>query len=411
MISSLLLTSLLAATPAPASTQGPLAIRVGHAESITQGTLEHAVILIEDGKITAVGEDLPIEDGITILDRPDWVVTPGLVNCYSRMGLSSRAGNQFEPQLQASAELVSVSFLYGRVLEHGVTTLGLVPAGSGITGQAVAIRTKGSTPAGLILKEGAYLTLALQTNAGSKKAWLKGFDSVISYQEGVEKEREKFDKKASKKKKKKKSKSKKKDDKAAEFTPKPPGEKVKPFNDVLEGRLSALVNIRKASDWLHLQDVIGDNEFDFSLRCPLRNDIDLYEVKEAIGETGLHFVTTPTITLQVGTNRARNLPAELAAAGAKLAFVPSRDSSAAYDTFMFEVGQLVSEGLSREDAFYALTLGPATVLGVADQLGSLDVDKTANLILWDGDPFEPTTKIQAVMLDGQWVFEEDDATE
>lgn len=405
MIASFFLTSVLAATPAPAPTQGIVAIRVGRAESITQGSLEHAVILVEGDTITAIGEDLPIEPGIPILDRPDWVVTPGIVNCYSRMGLTGRAGNQFEPQMRASAELIGVSSLYSTVLEKGVTTLGLVPAGSGITGQSVAIRTKGSTPADLILRDGSYLTMTLATNAGSKKALQKGLDSVTDYEEKTEKDREKWEKKNSKKKKSKK------DDKE-EFEPKPPAAKVAPFVDFVAGDLPGLFNIRKASDWLHLQDVIGEyDQLNYALRCLMRDDIDLYEVKQAIGEHALHVVTTPAITLQVGTRRARNIPAELVKEGAQLAFVPRSDSSRAYDDYRYDIGGLVAEGLTRNDAFYGMTLGPATVLGVDDLVGSLDVDKHANLILWDGDPFEPSTKVQAVMLEGEWVFEEDGATE
>ena len=59
---------------------GLLAIRVGKAETIAHGTIEHAVILIEDGKITAIGQDLPIERGIPVLDRPHWTAMPGLVH-------------------------------------------------------------------------------------------------------------------------------------------------------------------------------------------------------------------------------------------------------------------------------------------------------------------------------------------
>ncbi|MEX1025004.1 MAG: amidohydrolase family protein [Planctomycetota bacterium] len=412
MISSFLLFSLLVAAPAPAPAQGIVAIRVGRAESIASGTLEHAVILVEGNTITAIGEDLPIEPGIPILDRPDWVVTPGLVNCYSRLGLTSRAGNQFEPHVLASQELTEVNSALGQVLELGVTTLGLVPPGAGITGQAVAIRTKGSKPADLVLQDRAFLALSLETNSSSKKALRRGFEGVDDYQGKVDKERAKFDKKNDSKKSKSKSKDKDEDKDKDEFKPPTPDEKVKPFLDVREGRLSALVNIRKASDWLHLRDVISEEkDMRYHLRCPLSDDIDLYEVKDAIGELALHFVTTPTITQQVGTRRERNLPAELTTAGAKLVFVPASDSVRSHETYVKEVAYLVSKGLDAEAAYYGLTLGPATVLGVEDRVGSLEVGKHANLVLWNGDPFEPGTEIQAVMLEGAWVHEEDGATE
>ena len=87
----MLITIALAATPLLAPDL--LAIRVGRAETISNGTLEHAVILIEGGKIATVGEDLVVERGIPVIDKPDWVVMPGLVNAYSRLGLDGRGSS------------------------------------------------------------------------------------------------------------------------------------------------------------------------------------------------------------------------------------------------------------------------------------------------------------------------------
>ena len=66
----------------------------------------------------------------------------------------------------------------------------------------------------------------------------------------------------------------------------------------------------------------------------------------------------------------------------------------------FHVGHLVKAGLDRQAALAAMTLEPAQVLGLAERLGSIEKGKDANLILWNGDPFEPETQIQAVMLEG-----------
>ena len=151
----------LALTPLAAGSPGDdlLAIRVGKAETISDGTLEHAVILVENGKIVAIGEDLIIERGIPILDRPDWVVTPGLVNCVPRAGLDGRGGRSFDPQQRAAAEIYAGQDIYADLLAAGVTTLGLVPAGNGIPGQAVAVRTRGNTPAEMILVAGHSVIL------------------------------------------------------------------------------------------------------------------------------------------------------------------------------------------------------------------------------------------------------------
>ena len=111
---ALLLASLSA--PALAATAPDLfAIKVGKAETVSHGTIEHAVILVEDGKIVTIGQDLPIEEGIPVLDLERWTVMPGLVNAYSRLGMDSRAGDEFNPQLSAADEIYPTAAEYDQV--------------------------------------------------------------------------------------------------------------------------------------------------------------------------------------------------------------------------------------------------------------------------------------------------------
>ena len=136
--------ALVAAISAPTFAGETMAIRVGRAETVTKGVIEHAVILVEDGKIVVVGEDLPVERGIPVLDRPEWTVVPGFVNCYSRLGCDSEGGDDNSPDVMTSDELWPKAAAYKEVVTYGVTTLGLYPAGNGISGQAVAVRPLGA---------------------------------------------------------------------------------------------------------------------------------------------------------------------------------------------------------------------------------------------------------------------------
>lgn len=429
MILQPLVSGLLALAAAPPGPSGSdlLALRVGRAETVSGGTLEHAVVLVEDGKIVAIGEDLPIERGIPILERPEWVVTPGLVNCHSRMGMDGRAGRDFEPQVDASGELLAGQDVYEDLLEAGVTTLALYPPGTGIPGQAVTVRPKGDTADEMIVAKGAYLLIHLQSSEASKKMLRDAFEKLDEYDEKVAKAREKWEKELEKQKKKKKSsksKSKKDDDEKKDdedgdkeadekdavpevFTPPEPDEKVKPFLDLREGRLTAMVSIRKAADYLHLLDVIEDEDpFPWFLHAPLRDDIDYYEVAERIGERELRIVMNAEVTLQPGSRRERNLPAEMARAGAKLALLPENDTLRSHEEWMHDVGRLIASGLDRDAALAAVTLEAARALGLDERLGSLEEGKDANMVFWNGDPFEPSTRIEAVMLEGRFVVGE-----
>lgn len=420
-----------AAVPAtPAATGGGLvAIRVGRAETVSQGAIEHAVILVGDGKILALGEDLPVERGVRVLDRPGWTAMPGLVNCYSRAGMDGEAGSGFSPSAEALAELYPRQDVYRDLLELGVTTMGLYPAGTGVPGMAVAIRPRGATTDAMVLSPHVYLKAFLESDPSSKKTLRKGFESVDEYEEKVEKARQKWEKdqeKKAKKKKKPKKEDEKEEDKSPgdeddkddggeageggdTFVPPAPDPDIVPFVELRAGRLPALFRLQKASDYLHLLDVIEDEEeMVWHLRVPLRNDVDLFHVADKIGERELTVVLDPRKTFQPNSMRYRNIPAEIAAAGGHVALIPLSDDVEGHREWLSEVGSLIPSGLEREDALASVTLAPSRVLGLEERLGSLDVGKDANLVFFDGDPFEPSTRVQAVLLEGEFVFERSD---
>lgn len=423
---SLALAAALAAVPlsggAAAASGDILAIRVGRAETVSQGTIQHAVVLVEDGKITAIGQDLPIDRGIPILDRPGWTVMPGLVHPYSRLGLDGRGSNGFNPEVVPTAELYSMDPVYADALERGVTTLGLYPAGTGVSGQAIVVRPAGDERDEMVVSESAYLMVQFNADSRSKKMIRDGFKKVDEHDEKTEKAREKWEKEVEKAKKKKKDDKKddkkdekssaladdeeKKDEGPGPFVPPEPDAKVVPFQALRAGELRALVAISGAGEYLHWLDAVGEEEFGWDLRVPLTRSIDIYEVAEKIGERKLRVVMEPEISLQPGTMRQRNLPAELARAGARVVLIPRRDSISAIEDWLTGVGTVVAAGLERDMALRAVTLEPAELLGLGETHGSLDVGKAANLIFFDGDPLEPSSRLQAVMLEGEFVMGE-----
>lgn len=397
----MLLTSLVlgSATLLATPTEPDLfALRVGTAETISQGTIPNAVILVESGRIVMVGEDLPVERGIPTLDFPDAVVMPGIIGSRSRIGMSGRAGTDIAPELSAAFEVDPTSGAFGQVLEHGVTTLGLYPSGGGVPGVGIAVRTKGSSLDAMLLAEPSYLTMYMSSNEGSKRLIDKSFELVDDYMEDVEKEREKFEKA----KEKEKSKSKREE---MVFEPPVPDEKTLPMVRLVTGDLRAVMGIRKASDYLHLMDVLErrDYEFEFDVQASLFDDGDLFYVADRLGESGRRMIVNPAITQHPGTRRERNLPKELNDAGCPLAFVPTSDSPSGYESLLVDVANLVRYGLDRQVALRGLTLEGAHVLGLEDDLGSIDAGKYANLLLFDGDPFAVETELLGVMLEGDFV--------
>jgi len=404
MMLSTLLTGLLA-LPGSLPVNDVVALRVGRTETVSHGTLEHAVILVEDGKIVAIGEDLAVGRGIPILDCPDWVATPGLIDCSTRTGMTKRGSGAFLPQAQASKEIYARQDIWQDILETGVTTLGLAAVGNGIPGKTVAVRPKGDTPAEMILADDVYLTINIQSNATSKKMLRGAFEKLAKYDEKVEKAKAKWQKAKDKADKKKKKEDKEKADPGPFVAPTPgPAEAV--FLALRNKELSAMMRLRKSSDYLHMLDVIEDQDIDWFLHLSLRNDVDFYEIAERVGKQALRVVMPASITLMPNTRRERNIAADMQRAGAKLVLLPRADNLAFHRSWPQDVGLLIAQGLDRDAALAGMTLEAAHVLGLEERLGSLDVDKDANIVLWDGDPFEPETQIKAVLLEGEVVFGE-----
>jgi hypothetical protein len=436
----------LALTPSSAATtisatSGLLAIKVGRAETVAKGTIEHAVILIEAGKIVTIGEDLPIERGIPVLDRPLWTVTPGFVDAYSRLGLDSEGGDDMSADVHASAELYPQSEEYKEEVKYGITTLGLYPAGNGIPGQAVAVKPVGKTAEEMKLQDPAYLKIILRATPASKKFLQDGFKKADDYAEKEKKAKEKWDKEQEKKKKapakkddEKKSEDKKSEEKKDEaksdeskpkeeskessgdtYVPPEPDPKTKPFLDLRSGKLRALVSITSAAEYLHLIDALGKEKLAFDLRIPVSRELDVYYVEkkkdydldvDGIADRKCRVVMEPSLSFVPGTMRQRNLPAELAHAGARLVLIPRSDALPDHKAWLAHTGELVNAGLDKEAALRAMTLEPAELLGVEKRVGSLEKGKDANLVFLTGDPFQPSTRIQAVMIEGQVVFGE-----
>jgi imidazolonepropionase-like amidohydrolase len=112
-------------------------------------------------------------------------------------------------------------------------------------------------------------------------------------------------------------------------------------------------------------------------------------------------------TLEERVN-APKVAGKLAAAGIPFAF--SSGGITNWSDFLGNAGKAVSDGLSSDAAIKALTLAPAQILGVDQQLGSIEVGKIANLTVTKGNLFDEGTKIQTLFVDGREITPEAEAT-
>ncbi|MCP5022855.1 MAG: amidohydrolase family protein [bacterium] len=388
-----------------------LAIRAKTVYTGSGEVLNHAVILVDDGKIVTIGEDLPIERGIPVLELDDnQVVVPGFVQAYTRLGSTTRGRNGTDPQLIASAGFYPTSTLkqFG---EAGIVLAGYYPAGRGMPGQASAMRPLPADGTTFVAKASTYVKLITSSSKSEKDRIRSIYEEIEKFKTKAEKHKSKYDKakeKADKAAKKEKDKAKKKAilDKVGKFTALKPNSKEQAFIDMESGKLPALVSIGNAGTFLHFKDALGEKALSYSLRMPISLESDFANVKDDVGKAGLRVVMDPTISVNPGTRQQRNLPNEFVKAGARLVLIPRSDSSSGAQNWRKDVVNLIKAGLDEQVALSAMTLEPANLLGMGETHGSLEAGKVADLLILSGKPFEPASEIEAVMVDGTFVHGE-----
>jgi len=453
-------------TPGPALGADDLNGEPSYVVVMTGTDYEPGVVVIEDGKITAIGKDLEYPAAAKVVRAPQQTVMPGFVLARSRFGLRGYSRSGVNGDQKAADEVYLDEIDWRELLEAGVTTISYVPDGKGVTGSAAIFRTGGGEE-NRLLKDDAFLHVAPNWSSGGKKTLRDALSKAAQEIEKVEKARKEWEEKqeAAKKKKvqeanKEKPKDEEKDgeekggtwrrssagnrengkeEKPAEknsdkkksepeaFKPPKIDPKYQPLVDLIEKKegASMMVELDDASDLLHLDDVLeaydelahflffkprlerfGSERARFGYRFEyLRSDF--YHVVDRLGKRKARVVLSPLVHNLPDTTFRYNLMAELVRAGCEVSVVPRRDSRSELQRLRARLAELVRAGLDKDKALESLSLAPARAVGMGDRLGSLEKEKDADLVFFDGDPLDPHSRIERVMILGETVWEAD----
>ncbi len=386
---------------APAAAQ--VAVQAGMLHTVSGPPMEDAVVIAgADGRIEWVGpaSEADIPAGVEVLEAA--VVTPGLVDAHSVVGLSgalnSDAGQvrdqdqldrtaPIQPELRAVDAYDATETLVEWVRSYGVTTLhtGHGP-GALISGQTMIVKTRGRNveeatvaPARMLA---ATLGRAVASNFESPGTSSKGVAMLRAALIDAQAYRDRAQRAAA----------------GGADAPEPPARDLaqEALVRALDGELALLVTANTATEIaaaLRLQ-----REFGFDL--VLDGAAEAYLLLDEIRAAGVPVVVHPPMS------RVRNGSFETAArldeAGIPFAiqtgfegYVPKTR------VLLWEAAIAAANGLGRERALEAVTLGAARILGVDERVGSIEVGKDADLALFDGDPFEYTTHVCGVVIESE----------
>jgi imidazolonepropionase-like amidohydrolase len=360
--------------------------------------IANGVVLIEAGRIVAVGShsEIAVPQGWGVLNAV--VVTPGLVDAHSTVGLAGMLNvakgdkdeldktEAIQPGLRAIDAFNARDPLVAWVRGFGVTTVHVAPAaGSIIPGQTMVVKTAGKgadadvlLPVAMVaaaLGEGVYDTAPKAPTTRSKTAAMLRAELV--------KAREYSEKRA------------KDDDKKPAFSL-----NHEVLAAVLRGELPLMVTANRHHDILTALRLREEFGFKLILDSAAEAPVVLDEIKAA----GVAVFVHPTMSRPGGEreNVSMETAAKLRAAGIPIALQSGYEGYVPRTrVVLFEAAIAAARGLGQEAALSSITLDAARLIGVADRVGSLEKGKDADLALYDGDPFEYTTHCTNVVINGE----------
>jgi imidazolonepropionase-like amidohydrolase len=415
-----------AASQKPALAPAPLtAIRGGKVVTVSHGTIENGVVVMQDGKIAAVGPaSTAIPRGAKVIDAAGMWVYPGLFDSETRLGLSEiQAVDMTNDFNEPSDEIMPHMHVYDAF--HAETEHIPISRINGITNAIVAPGTRDTLPGQdsliqlwgpsgeemLLVKD---IALALNftgsqrrnesfanskfpsTRMGMAAQLRQTFLDALDYKQKWED----YNKNAAKPADEKKDGDKKEDSKKS-----PPKRdlKLEALLPYLEGQRPVIVHVEESTDLYTALNLAKE----FKLRVVLKGLTHAQINLDQIAATKFPVILGPIYENPKDDERydaVYKLPAELQKRGVKFAF-------ASYDLYAvvqprnlpYQAGYAVAWGLTWDQAMRGLTLNAAEIWGVADQLGSLDAGKTANVVVASGDPLDLKTDVKHVFIAGREV--------
>ena len=402
---------------ASAQSQPPSTIALTHAKifTLTGTPIENGTLVIRDGKIAAVGANVEVPAGAQVIDAKGLQIYPGLFDPITQMGMSEISAvnatvdttetGAYNPDVVAATAVFPSSEHIPVTRASGITEVLAVPDSGGfdsrgssgvIGGQASAISLSGWTINDMLIKRSVAMVISwpnIETRSFDFATFSRRDKPFTEAKQEYEKQVTELTEYL---------------DRARHYAQAMghggPADyqrdlKLEAMAPVIRGQLPVLVFADRARDIRNAIEFCDKQK----LKMILAGGAEAYKVKDLLRSKSIPVILRPTLSLPIDEDdaydRLLSQPAELSAAGVKFAF-GSFDNS-----FARRLGQqaanAVAYGLPYDEALKAVTVYPAEIFGVADQVGTLETGKLANIIVTNGDPLEITTDVKFLFIKGQ----------
>jgi hypothetical protein len=394
------------------------------------GRIENATLVLRGGKIEAVGPNVKIPDDARVLDARGLTIMPGILDPFREVTLAGgtpdtgpapvgggrrglqrggRGGGPGAAFTRVADNFYPYEPSYRALLRSGLTGLNLATTGYG---QAAVVRLTPGQPEGMLLNPDGYLYTSVTNETNSLDIVRNALETVVRVKQGGSLPT------------------------GAPATPPaggaqpPPGRgrrgggrfgggapafggpapalnatTLKLWQAVHEGKAPLFANAQNPAAIVHLLKVLQPyKEVRLVLVAPASS---LYETLDHLTGRPIRVIVSPGLSLKPNTRDRIAMARLLHEAGVEFAFAQpdTRELLATQDFPLFSVAYLVKSGLPRAAALEALTARPAALLGLDQVLGSVEPNKAANLLIFQGDPLDPASQLSQVLIEGRTVYE------
>ncbi len=375
---------------------------------VTGPALAGGSLLIEDGKIVGIGPSISAPDHARIIDATGKFVYPGLVAVMTSVGVTGYpgAGNDIDevgvstPHMDPYDAINPEDDCIEVTRMGGVTTVQTISGTrSVINGKSVVLNLGGDLAEDMLFKRYAAQIINIGARENGKyPSTLPGIIALL---------RDKFDKARDYAKKQSEG------PETIEAKPENAGSEAPAFKRSLE--MEALVPVVKGKvlvifitqDEVTVRKAIEIIE-EFKLKGVIQARSGIWKYLDRLAQAKIPVIWAGTTALPQRWepyDKNYHTAAALAAHGVTFAFDPGGWGPGNRNVRNLPVPASISvaHGLSEEDAIKAMTIHPARILGIADRIGSLEIGKVANVVVWTGSPIQLRSRIDTVIIEGKIV--------
>ncbi|MFW5786761.1 MAG: amidohydrolase [Halanaerobiales bacterium] len=368
-----------------------------------RGEIERGTILVKDGKIKEVGENVNIPENAEIIEAEGKFVIPGMIDAHTHLGVSeegvgwegadyNETSDPITPHLRGIDAINPNEEGLKDAYKGGITAAMTGPGSANVMGgENLVIKTRGKTVDKMIVKNPAGIKAAFGENP--KRVYNEQKKSPRTRMAVAAEMRKTLMQAEDYMVKKKKAKE---DNKPFERDI-----KMESVLRILNKELPLKAHAHRADDIMTILRIARE----FDIEVTLEHCTEGHKVAEEIAKSGFPAIVGPSMTTRSKVelkDRTYRTPAILAEAGVKVALM-SDHPVVPINYLPLYAALAVKSGMERKEALKAITINPAEILGVDDRIGSIKKGKDADLAIFNGDPLAVDSEVEQVFIDGEKV--------